>query len=398
MNFIFISPQFPKTYWNFCDRLKRRGVNVLGIGDTPYDMLSEEVKNSLHEYYYVASLEKYEDVLRAVGFFTFKYGKIDWIESNNEYWLKQDARLRTDFNVTTGYQNQNIDGIKCKSNMKAFYEKANVKTARWHLVTDIENGKNFIEKVGYPVIVKPDTGVGAAATYKIKNEEELHDFYDKDLLVPYIMEECIEGEIWSYDGIVNSKKEIIFETCHIFPTPIMEIVNQGKEMSYYSVRTIPEEIKAVGERTIASFDIQSRFFHFEFFKMSKDKEGLGNKGDMIGLEVNMRPPGGYTPDMMNFSANVDVYQLWADMIIYDKLLEPLEEKPYYCVFASRRDEKQYLYTHEEILNTYKDSLRMQERMPEIMSDAMGNQMYTACFKTKEEVDKFITFVQKEGVL
>ena len=26
MNFIFISPQFPKTYWNFCDRLKNKGV------------------------------------------------------------------------------------------------------------------------------------------------------------------------------------------------------------------------------------------------------------------------------------------------------------------------------------------------------------------------------------
>ena len=31
MNFIFISPNFPKSYWNFCDRLKKRGVNVLVI-------------------------------------------------------------------------------------------------------------------------------------------------------------------------------------------------------------------------------------------------------------------------------------------------------------------------------------------------------------------------------
>ena len=44
MNFIFISPQFPKTYWNFCDRLKRNGVNVLGIADTPYDQLDNKVK------------------------------------------------------------------------------------------------------------------------------------------------------------------------------------------------------------------------------------------------------------------------------------------------------------------------------------------------------------------
>ena len=34
MNFIFTSPQFPHTYWSFCDRLHRNGVNVLGIGDS----------------------------------------------------------------------------------------------------------------------------------------------------------------------------------------------------------------------------------------------------------------------------------------------------------------------------------------------------------------------------
>ena len=33
MNFVFISPHFPATYWQFCDRLQKNGVHVLGIGD-----------------------------------------------------------------------------------------------------------------------------------------------------------------------------------------------------------------------------------------------------------------------------------------------------------------------------------------------------------------------------
>ena len=108
MNFVFISPHFPRTYWLFCDRLKKNGANVLGIGDCPYEALEEHVKASLTEYYYVGTMQDYDQMLRAVGFFTFKYGKIDWIESNNEFWLEQDARLRTDFHVTTGEQ---ADGI-----------------------------------------------------------------------------------------------------------------------------------------------------------------------------------------------------------------------------------------------------------------------------------------------
>ena len=84
MNFVFISPHFPRTYWNFCDRLKRNGVNVLGIGDASYDSLDQNVRNSLTEYYFVGNMENYDDMYRAVAFFASKYGRIDWIESNNE--------------------------------------------------------------------------------------------------------------------------------------------------------------------------------------------------------------------------------------------------------------------------------------------------------------------------
>ena len=71
MNFIFISPQFPHTYWNFCSRLKRNGVNVLAIGDTPYDALSSQLKESITEYYRVNNMESYDEMYRAVAFFAF---------------------------------------------------------------------------------------------------------------------------------------------------------------------------------------------------------------------------------------------------------------------------------------------------------------------------------------
>ena len=118
MNFVFISPNFPHTYWQFCDRLHRNGVNVLGIGDAAYNGLEAPLKAALTEYYKVDSLEDYDQVYRAVAYFAFRYGKIDWIESMNEYWLEQDARLRTDFNVKTGIQSDRIGFIKEKSLMK----------------------------------------------------------------------------------------------------------------------------------------------------------------------------------------------------------------------------------------------------------------------------------------
>ncbi len=395
MNFIFISPQFPKTYWNFCDRLKNKGVCVLGIGDTPYDELDDHVKNSLQEYYRVDNMENYEEMFRAVAFFSFRYGKIDWIESNNEYWLTQDARLRTDFNITSGYQNKEVMEIRSKSKMKKYYKKAGIPSARYHMVSTMEEGLAFIDEVGYPVIVKPDMGVGAAKTYRLANRKEVKAFYDQKPNIPYIMEEFISGRIISYDGIMNSKKEIIFDTSHIFPTPIMDIVNTQDHMVYYSAKKIDPKLRKMGRKAVRAFPGGSRFFHFEFFQLLEDKEGLGQIGDYVGLEVNMRPPGGYTTDMMNFANNADIYTIWADMVIKDYTDFKTEDvRPYVCIFVSRRDNREYVHSHEEILMRYQQHIVMQERMPEALSDAMGNQMYTANFVEEKDAYAFASFVQE----
>ena len=172
-NCIFISPNFPTNYWQFCHELKNNGMNVLGIGDQPYDELTDELKNSLNEYYKVTSLENEDEVYRAVAFFIFKHGRIDWLESNNEYWLERDAKLRTDFHITSGFQVEDIPRIKFKSRMKEYYIKAKIPVARHHLVDTLEGCLAFIKTVGYPVIAKPDNGVGAAHTYKLSDDEEL---------------------------------------------------------------------------------------------------------------------------------------------------------------------------------------------------------------------------------
>ena len=47
-NLVFISPNFPTNYWQFCNELKKNGINVLGIGEQPYDELTDELKGSLN--------------------------------------------------------------------------------------------------------------------------------------------------------------------------------------------------------------------------------------------------------------------------------------------------------------------------------------------------------------
>ena len=392
MNFIFISPHFPHTYWQFCDRLHRNGVNVLGIGDTSYDSLEAPLKAALTEYYRVDSLEDYDQVYRAAAFFAFKYGRIDWIESMNEYWLEQDARLRTDFNITTGIRSDRIGFIKEKSLMKKLYLEAGIPTARQHVVSGREDGEDFVRKVGYPVIVKPDIGVGATNTWKLENDNDLKAFYDNLPAVPYVMEEFIQGEICSYDAILNSRCEPLFESMTVWP-PVMDIVNRDLDLMYYTCPEVPEALRELGRKTVRAFGVDRRFVHLEFFRLTKARKGLGEIGDFVALEVNMRPAGGYTPDMMDFAHSTDVYQIYADMVACDCRKVPESGEHFYCVYASRKDGHTYARTHEEIMARYGDRMMMQEEMPPMNWPQMGRYMYTARLKTFEEAQEFIRFVQ-----
>ena len=398
MNFVYISPQFPKTNCEFCDRLKKNGVNVLGIADMEYDQLDQKLKDSLTEYYKVSNLENYDEVLKAVAFFTHKYGKIDWLESNNEHWLVQDAKLRSDFNITTGIKADKIANIKEKSKMKKAYKKAEIPFADFSLVTTLAKAKKFIDKVGYPVVAKPDNGVGASDTHKIKNEKELKNFFETcNQNVKYIMEEYVDGDLVSYDAIIDSNRNPVFETGIVEPA-VMDIVNKGLDVFYYVEKEMPEKLLDAGRRAVKGFGVKSRFIHLEFFRLNKNKKGLGKKGDYVGLESNMRPAGGYTPDMYNYANNTDVYQIWADMIAFDRiekaqLNEDIEKN--YCVYASRRDNKNYVHSHDEIKQKYGNAIVMDERMPDVFAGAMGNYMYTAKFATKEEMEEFINFVHEK---
>jgi hypothetical protein len=60
----------------------------------------------------------------------------------------------------------------------------------------------------------------------------------------------------------------------------------------------------------------------------------------------------------------------------------------FCAFAGRRDGKPFVYDHEAIMKKYGQQMKLVDRIPDVLSDAMGNQMYVATFPTQKKLDKF----------
>ena len=116
---------------------------------------------------------------------------------------------------------------------------------------------------------------------------------------------------------------------------------------YYVDKEVPPDVETAGKAALKAFGVSSRFFHLEFFRLTEAKEGLGSVGDIVALEVNMRPCGGFSPDMMNFANSTNVYKIWADMIAFD--CSTLEQgKHSFCAYAGRRDGKDFVLSHDEL--------------------------------------------------
>ena len=395
MNFVFISPQFPECYRHFCTRLRENGVNVLAIGDGSYDELHPDLKASLTEYYRVDNMEDYDQMFRAVAWFSFKYGKIDWLESNNEYWLEQDAWLRKQFCIETGLQPKDLHKIKHKSAMKEYYKKAGLPCARYHLVDNPENCLAFAHTVGYPMVAKPDNGVGAAGNMKLLSDEDLMDLFKLNLDTQYILEEYVPGEIWAFDGITNSAGEIVFCATHCTPGSIMEIVQGHKSLGYYVFDEVPADMMDAGKRVLKSFEVHSRSFHLEFFRLTEEKEGLGKPGDIVGLEVNMRPAGGYTPDMINYAQSADYYQLWADMVCYDKAVHSYDGPHSFAIYLGRWDDIHYAHSMEDVFRRYDGRIRDGGRLQGILDGSMGNDFFIITAPDAESREEVISYVFEE---
>ena len=202
------------------------------------------------------------------------------------------------------------------------------------------------------------------------------------------MEQFINGEICSYDAIIDNEGNPIFETGNITPISIMDIVNNHDSCAYYILNKLPADTKKLGRAAVKSFGVKNRFIHFEFFRLAEDIEGLGKTGELVGLEVNMRPSGGYTTDMINLAYSTDVYKIWADMITYGESHVEVG-KGNFCVFIGRRDNKQYALSHTDLMTKYGTSVNLHCRMPQVLSAAMGDYVYIGTFSTQKKVNSFL---------
>jgi len=366
MDFLFLSPEFPPYCAHFVRHLHHRGVAVYGLGEADFYWMPPELRAALAWYLRgdlrdPAAAASAVERLLAVKAGHGRPGGFQRVESHNEHWLELEARLNEAFGVE-GIRPADLARIKKKSAMKTVFRQCGLPVAPGGLVRRPEQGLRLAEDLGLPVVLKPDEGVGAGGVHRVADRATLKALL-ASLTGDYLMEAWIDAPIATYDGLTDEDGQVLFESSLTYGDGVLAFV-QGKDPFFHVTRTVPPDLARAGRLLVEAFAIRRKFFHIEFFRTA---------GGPMPMEVNCRPPGGPILDMMNYSADADLYAAYADMITGAEVRLPAG-KPYAVGYVGRRD-RDYRLSHGELLARWGERLVEHGENPPLFWEAMGRYRY-----------------------
>ena len=384
MDFLYISPEFPPNYAHFIEQLHLLGVRVWGLGEADFYFMPASLRSAL-TWYVRADLNNPDAVQLALDELLRQKnacghgGNFDLVESHNEQWLTLEAIINEKYGID-GIKKQDLPRLKKKSIMKQLFKDLGLPVARGERIADIKAAMDRAAGLGYPLILKPDEGVGAGGIYRVENKHQLKSHLSQ-IKEDYLIEEFVEGDMVTYDGLTDYDGKVIFENSLIYGDGMLEFV-QGKDTFFYVSRHIPDELRTIGRKLVPLFDIRRKFFHFEFFKIHEI---------YMPIEINCRPPGGAILDMMNYSVDDDLYRVYAGMIAGGRAAVAAPKK-YYCSYVGRK-KKHYAHSHDEIIAAFGHCLAEHDLNPPVFQ-AMGTERYIFRSPNEGELLEIADYVLK----
>jgi len=359
-----LSPGFPPTAPAFCAALARKGITVLGIGDRE---LRPELRAAwgLAHYVFEPRMQEHQPLRDAVESLQRQFGRIERIDSNGEHWLAAEARLRDELDVP-GLGSRALQIQRSKLHMASFFSQAGIAYPPTVPSSNATAVRQLAAQNGYPLVCKPETGSGAVDTFSIENDADLEALLERDP-TSYVVQPFISGQIITFDGLADREGRILFFSSHAYDRGIMQIRRGELDGYYWSLRALPPGLEDVGRRAVAAFDVRERFFHVEFFKRED--------GTFTALEMNLRPPGGFTTDMMNAACEVDVYALWASVMAGEDLSGFRFERLYHTAHAGRRAGRNYRLGATELRAALGPTLFAEHAVPPAFAATMGDTAY-----------------------
>ncbi len=321
MNVLMISPGFPEDLAFFTRGLAQTGVQVFGVGDGAARGLHEDARAGLSDYLQVASLWEEDEVVEQIKQW-LRGRNMDRVECLWEPGVVLAAKLRAALGAP-GINVEQATAFRDKDRMKAVLDEAGIRTPKHARASTTEQIREYSEAIGYPIIIKPIDGAGSADTYAIHSDEDLEQALRLIGHVPEVsVEEFIEGEEYTFDTVC-ANGDVLFDNISWYrPKPLTARLNPWISPQAISLMDTQSEVyqkgRELGQRVLRALGFDTGFTHMEWF--------LKPDGEAVFGEIGARAPGGRLTHGMNYSCDIDLFQLWGEAIAYGRTMQDTTKK------------------------------------------------------------------------
>jgi hypothetical protein len=317
MHVIFVEPRFPTNQARFVHALKEVGAYVTGIGETPYEYLGNSLQGALDAYEQIPNVCDVGRLQDAVVRIQKRGPWVDRIEATVEAHIMTTAKVREACGIP-GTRVQTAYLCRDKPAMKEALRAAGVPTALSTGASSAEEVRDFAKRVGFPVILKPPSGAGAAGTYRADSSEELERILPEtgvDRGATVAVEEFVEGHEGFLDTLTIGGKISHYFISHYYPTVLEAMRTRWVSPQIVTTNRVDTsgyaEVKALATRVIEALGIGTSATHMEWF--------YGPKGLKFS-EIGCRPPGVSVWDIYGVANDLDLYQEWANVVVHEEIL------------------------------------------------------------------------------
>jgi len=334
MNVLMLSPGYPPEMPRFALGLRAVGARVIGIGDQPASALPDEARRALSEYRQVGGFADEDGVLREA----VALGAREHIERVACLWeplMVLAARIREQLGVP-GMTVEETVPFRDKEIMKQVLDRAGIRTPRHGRAHTVDQVREAVERIGYPVIVKPIAGAGSKDTHRVDDDGGLESVLSLVRHVQEVsVEEFVEAEEFTFDTVCAEGRIAYYNICSYRPRPLV-----ARQLEWISPQTValrnPDVPylaagRALGEAVLEAMNFRTGFTHMEWY--------LKGDGEVVFGEIAARPPGAFTVDIMNFASDIDLFRGWAEAEVHGRFTQPIDRR-YNCASIFKRAQGQ----------------------------------------------------------
>ena len=311
---VFLGPDLFSAYIDMVHGLKRAGVAVTGVGHSPSGRLDRALARLLDGYERVPSLLDTGALLDAVRSLDRRL-PVDRVVTGDEALVVPTAQVREALGLP-GLSLRSAELCRDKPAMKEALREAGVPCAASDAVSSLDELRRFVEREGFPVILKPRSALGGLGTHRADTVAEL-DRAAGELGVhrgkSVAVEEFVEGHEGFYDTLAVDGEPVHEYISHYYPT-VLEALNDRRHSPQIAATNRVElesydELRQMGRKVIQALGIGTSATHMEWF--------FGPKGLRFS-EIGARPPGERIWDLHSAGNDLSLWTEWAFVEVHGR--------------------------------------------------------------------------------